>query len=620
MRFFQTSSLLLLATALTTTAAPSKPASFTWNSSTFLLNGEPYLIRGGQMDPQRVPWQLWHERLAMAKAMGLNTIFSYLYWDQIEPVQGKFVTDGNTNIAAWVRAVDEAGLKLVLRPGPYICGEHEWGGFPSWLATIPDMVVRSNNGPFLAATKSYLNHIGSLLTPYAAAKGGPILMAQVENEYGFYGTDHTYTAALAKLVKDSLDLPLYTNDGGSESAVEAGSIPGVLSETDGGLDPKYRNEYAPKSSQGPFLDGEWYVTWIDTWGGGQHRTDSGNADKISSLGNELVTAMKSGYSFSIYMFHGGTNWGYQNGADYGSALEPVTTSYDYGAPLDESGRPTDIYHGLRKSLISFVGSENVPDVPSVAPMISISSLKVEPYLSMFDDLPADTSAHSAQSFEDLGQATGFVLYRWKATASMSGALKVGDSPRDRVIIYVNGKRVGIWDATKKSPKEVSVTLKAGDVLDMLVENLGRVNFGNRIPDQRKGIIGDVTIGGTKIHDFLQYKLPTDTAPAAAPSGVGAPKPSSSAPPIWYKATFDLPKVADTFLELPGWTKGVVFVNGVNLGRFWIIGPQQSLYLPGVYLKKTGNVINVLNLEPKGDEGSLKGVTSRTWSTNSDPDA
>mgnify|MGYP001561714704 CR=1 FL=1 len=556
----------------------------------------------------------------MAKAMGLNTIFSYLYWDQIEPVQGTFVTDGNSNIAAWVRAVDAAGLKIVLRPGPYICGEHEWGGFPSWLATIPGMVVRSNNDPFLAATKSYLSHLGKLLAPYTAMKGGPILMAQVENEYGFYGNDHTYTAALADLFKDSLGIPLYTNDGGSESAVEAGAIPGVLAETDGGFDPQYRDKYAPASSQGPFLNGEWYMTWIDKWGGDKHQTNSGDANKISLLGAQLVTALKSGYSFSIYMFHGGTNWGYQNGANYGDSLEPVTTSYDYGAPLDESGRPTDIYNGLRKSLISFLGSDNVPAVPKVAPMISISSLSVKPYLSMFDALPPPTTADSAQSFEALGQATGFVLYRYKATASVSGALKVGDAPRDRVIVYINKERVGIWDSTKPSPKEVSVTLKAGDMLDMLVENLGRVNFGNRIPDQRRGVVGDVTIGDTTIKGFLQYKLPSDTAPEKAPAGVGAPTPNSSATPIWYKATFDLPTVGDTFLELPGWTKGVVFVNGVNLGRFWIIGPQQSLYVPGVYLKAKHNVLSVLNLEPKGDEGPLKGVTSRTWSTNPDPDS
>ena len=619
MRCSQLSSVLAAFAAV----APSLAAnSFGYSGSDFLLNGEVYQIIGGQMDPQRVPYQLWDDRLAMARAMGLNTILSYLYWDQLEPTKGQWSTDGNNNIAGWVQAAEKHGLHVVLRPGPYICGEHEWGGFPAWLSTIQNMTVRSNNPQFLDSTTSYLQFLGSWLKPYFASEGGPILMAQVENEYGFYGDDHSYTQALADILTDAFPtVTLYTNDGSSQGALGAGSIPGILAETDGGIDGfAGRDSWIAPSSVGPYLDGEYYITWLDQWGASNvHSDDSGNTAKIQSIQSDFDIVLTNGSSISIYMFHGGTNWGFQNGADFGSAYLPVTTSYDYGAPLDESGRPNDIYNAVRQTIMAHV--DGVPDVPSKPAMVGTAPVTMKPYLDIFDALPKPTHANSPINMEELGQSTGFILYRYTAPQDISGTLTLGDGPRDRALIYVNSDRVGIIDATYQNPQVVSLTLKANDRLDILIENLGRINFGNLIPDQRKGIVGDVSIGGTVINGFSHYTLPCASPPKASSSGK-IKSVSGGQSPLWYAGTFDMDSdtPSDTYLELPGWIKGVVYINDINIGRYWTIGPQQSLYVPGVYLKKSGNVVSVLNLEPTGTEGPIQGVATRSWGNNPDPDA
>lgn len=610
------------ALAVLAAAAPSLATySFGYSGSDFLLNGEVYQMIGGQMDPQRVPYQLWDDRMAMARAMGLNTIFSYLYWDQIEPSKGQWSTDGNNDIAGWVQTAEQHGLHVVLRPGPYICGEHEWGGFPAWLSTVQNMTVRSNNPQFLDAAKSYLQFLGSWLEPYFASNGGPILMAQVENEYGFYGDDHAYTRALADILGDAFpSVTLYTNDGSSQGALGAGSIPGILAETDGGIDGfAGRDAWIAPSSVGPYLDGEYYITWLDQWGASNtHQDDSGNTAKIHSIQSDFNTVLKNGSSFSIYMFHGGTNWGFQNGADFGDAYEPVTTSYDYGAPLDESGRPNDIYHAVRQTIMSYV--DGIPDIPSKPAMVGTAPINMSPYMALFDQLPEPTFAQSPINMEELGQSTGFILYRYTAQRAITGSLKLGDGPRDRAMIYVNNQRVGIIDAMYQNPQVVNLTLKADDQLDIFIENLGRINFGGLIPDQRKGIVGNVSIGGTVIHGFNHYNIPCES-PFNVFGAAALPSVSASHSPVWYGGTFNMgsDNPSDTYLSLPGWIKGVVYVNGYNLGRYWTIGPQQSLYVPGVYLKNN-NVVTVLNLEPTGKEGPIQGVATRTWGNNPDPDA
>lgn len=578
------------------------------------------------MDPQRVPHELWEDRLSKARAMGLNTVFSYVYWNELEPVQGSWEEGGKNDLARYFKIAQEQGLQVVLRPGPYVCGEYEWGGFPAWLSEVPGLVVRTYNEPFLAATKRYIDRLAKQLERVLVTNGGPILMVQVENEYGSYGDNHRYIAALRDMFKAAFGLPLYTNDGGSQSMLEGGQIPGALAETDGNSPQggfAARDKYVTEpSSLGPQLDGEYYITWLDQWGSERpYQTDVGNAVQTKKIQSDLEWILAHNGSFSIYMFHGGTNWGFQNGADWENALEPIITSYDYGAPLDESGRTNALYFAVRDTISSFVDSNSIPAVPENEPLIEIPSIQLMPKVALFDDdaLPEPRLEKYPINMEAIGQAYGLILYRHITTTPVKGKVKTGDSPRDRVLVYVNGKRVGVIDSMYETPQTVNIELKPHDVLDLLVENMGRVNYGPRIVDQRKGIVGNVTIGDTVLQEWEIYSLPLESPPHVPPSDVKTTTTASSGP-VFYSGSFEVDTIGDTFLELPGWTKGVVWVNGVNLGRYWIVGPQQTLYLPGCYLRKPQNTVTVLELEPSGNEGFLRGIKTRNWGNNPDPDA
>lgn len=603
--------------------AAASAVGFSYTNDTFLLNDKPYVILGGQMDPQRIPHTLWRDRLAKARAMGLNTILSYIYWDQLEPKQGEWNNKGNNDIAKYFRIAQEEGLNIVLRPGPYVCAEHEWGGFPAWLSAVPGMEVRTNNKPFLAATKSYLDRLAKDVAPLLVTKGGPILMTQIENEYGSYGSNHEYIAALRDMMSEAFPgIPLYTNDGPSKEMLEGGQIPGALAITDGS-NPKEgmaaQEKYVTEpSSMGPYMDGEYYITWLDHWSTEEsHNTNSGDSAAIKKNQEDIKWILNNNGSFAIYMFHGGTNWGFQNGANWESKVQPVSTSYDYGAPLDETGRRTDIYDALRETLRSWQGPEGLPPLVEQTPLIEVPSFSVKPAMGLFDSLPKPVRKTHPVNMEEVGQGYGFTLYRHVATSEVSGNVQPGDMPRDRVIVYVNNKRQGVIDGTYETPKKVSVSLKADDVLDLLVENLGRVNYGPQIPDQRKGIVGNVTVGDDVLNDWEIYPLGLEDVSI---TGDGkTPEPSSDSAPIFYTGSFDVENPGDTFLELPGWVKGVLWVNGVNLGRYWTIGPQQSLYVPGTYLQKKNNQVIVLALEPTGDEGELRGKKTRTWENKPDPD-
>jgi hypothetical protein len=300
-------------------------------------------------------------------------------------------------------------------------------------------------------------------------------------------------------------------------------------------------------------------------------------------------------------------------------LTPVTTSYDYGAPLDESGRTTDIYDALKETISAWVGpSENLPVLKAQVPLVTVAPINLTPTTALFNALPKPVRATSPINMEGLGQAYGFTLYRHTVGSAIDGVLVTGDAPRDRILVYVNEERVGVIDNSYAYPSTVTLSLKSNDVLDILVENMGRVNYGPRIPDQRKGIVGNVTVGGTVLSEWEMFPLSLDTPLSAGSSKVNVTDLAHSGP-IFYSGSFDVATVGDTFLSLPGWTKGVVWVNGENLGRYWVVGPQQTLYLPGCYLQKSKNTITVLALEPSEEQGPVQGITTRNWGNNPDPD-
>ncbi|KAK2757931.1 hypothetical protein FQN54_004337 [Arachnomyces sp. PD_36] len=605
-------------------SAVARNSAFSFNNETFFLNGEPYQMIGGEIEPQRVPEALWADRLQKARAMGLNTIFSYIWWNEIQPTKDSWEYSGINNVTRFFELAQENDLNIVLRPGPYVCAEHEWGGFPAWLTQVPDMAVRTDNEPFLDASKTYIDRLAAEVAPLSVFNGGPILMVQVENEYGSFGSDHVYTEKLRDIFLEAFDQPLYTTDGSGESYLAGGPIDGVIAEIDGDaatgfpLLRNYMKEHP--SSSGPLLNGEFYWSWFDQWSSeSPHNGYSDDPAKVEKAIDDIDWILSNNNSINIFMFHGGTNWGFQNGNFNNTGhMTPVTTSYDYGALLDESGRTTTMYDKVRKLLVSkYVDEASLPDVPEMEPLIDIPEIKLQPALSLFDTLPKPTTKTSPVNMEALGQAYGYTLYRHTIKDAIKGALQPGDHARDRVLVYVNDARVGAIDSIYDVPNVVTLNLKANDTLDLLVENLGRVNYGQEIVDQLKGIVGDVTVGGSALSDWESYPLGLETLPDLG--NKTAPAPVENDPPLFYSGSFTLDKVGDTYIQLEDWTKGVVWVNDINIGRYWIIGSQQGLYVPNCYLKEGENSIVVLALEPTPDQGPVTGVSERVWANYPDPD-
>ncbi|KAI8624485.1 family 35 glycoside hydrolase [Xylariaceae sp. FL1651] len=639
--------LLLSAHLSASTPSPTRSAAapaFTYDRTSFYLHGEPYVIIGGQMDPQRIPRAYWRDRLAKARAMGLNTIFSYVYWNLLEPRPGEWTgaSEPGNDIAAYFTIAREEGLNVVLRPGPYICGEREWGGFPAWLSQVPGLRVRSSNALFMDAAARYLERLAADLAAVQVTRGGPLLMVQVENEYGSYGEDHAYTQGLWDILRANFEVPLYTNDGGVDWTLAGGEVPGVLAEIDG--DPwsgfAARERYVTEASElGPLMDGEYYTLAPDFWGADNvHNTTEGRPGQVAQFVTDLDYVLGANSSISLYMFHGGTNFGLSNGAIWKNFTASFTTSYDYGSPLDESGRTNELYFTLRDTILKYVPEGTVPEPPENLPRLEIPELELTPLVGLFDTLGNATLSEAPLTMEQLDQAYGLVLYEHTVNATLGGPLQPGDRARDRVIVYVNGVKKGVIDSTYSRPAQVSVSLQSGDKLQLLVENLGRVDYWSResgtfvaLEDPYKGIKGNVTVGSEVLSGWETYSLPLDAPPSPPPTSSGQAKQdldeiSARSPPVFYRATFSVednstdPALLDTFLAVPSGVKGNVWVNGFNLGRYWIIGPQQSLYLPGTVLKPGAkNEVVVLELEPSAGNLTVFGAAEREWGNHPDPD-
>ncbi|KAI0127262.1 putative beta-calactosidase [Xylariales sp. AK1849] len=625
-------------------AMSATPPAFTYNNNSFLLYGEPYTIIGGQMDPQRIPYQYWRDRLSKARAMGLNTIFTYIFWNNLEPTRGVWLSEEPQNdVAEYFRIAQEEGLHVVLRPGPYICGEHEWGGFPAWLSEVPGMVVRTNNTPFLDEVRSYVLNLAeqSGLADLQVSRGGPILMVQVENEYGSFGENHNYTAALRDILLGSFEVPLYTNDGGVDWTLEGGEVPFVLAEVDGGSWAlPARDKYVTDPTElGPLMDGEYYTWAPDQWGSyNSHNTTFGDIDDVSGIVSDIAYHLgNASASISFYMVHGGTNFGFQNGAMWQNRTTVFTTSYDYGAPLDETGRTTDLYFKMREAILPFVPNGSVPEPPDNLPRASIPQFTLSPMVSLFDARGKQTTEDMPLTMEALGQSYGFTLYEHTATSSVRGCIQPGDRPRDRVLVYVNSRIKGVMDSQYQHPLNVSISLRPGDKLQLLIENLGRVDYYSRgnpyqnyVQDPWKGVKGTISVGGKILTGWDMYPIQLDTLPSGASNGVYATNNTPTDSPAFYHGFFVGQSIShnssmtlDTFIAVPHGVRGNVWVNNFHLGRYWLVGPQQSLYLPGSIVKPGEmNEVVILELEPwqmNSTSMIAYGASERFWGNNPDPD-
>ena len=603
-----------LAAALAAPLAPAVRAqaaaghTFGWKDDHFLLDGEPFLIRSGEMHYPRVPRPYWRDRMRKMKALGLNTLCTYVFWNLHEPHPGRFDFTGNLDLAEYLRTAQSEGLHVLLRPGPYICSEWDFGGLPAWLLADPDIQVRSADPKFLQAARRYMQRVGREAAPLQITRGGPILMVQVENEYGSFGSDKVYLAAVRKMIQDSgFDVTLYTSDGSGKSNLAGGTLEGVLSVINFGDTSNPEREFANFAAfrQGvPRMCGEFWVGWFDHWGERHHTT----APARSAQGLEWM--LSRGISASLYMVHGGSSWGFMSGANNGRVYEPDISGYDYDAPIDEAGRPTAKFHALREVLARYAGGP-LPEPPAPLPMIAIPRFELRQAAALTARLPKPLRSPAPLTMEAAGQSYGFILYRKPIEKAFRGPLEIADA-RDYAVVLQGGKKLGTLDRRLHQAR-LDVELAAGQPLDILVENMGRTNFGPLLTSDRKGIAGKVTLGGEELTGWETYPLPLDD-PDRWPFSSKA-----ASVPALYRGAFQVDQPGDTFLDLRGWGKGIAWVNGHNLGRYWKIGPQQTLFVPAPWLKRGSNEAIVLDLEEGGSDRedrarSLAGLTGPVYET------
>ncbi|XP_032140802.1 beta-galactosidase-1-like protein 2 isoform X2 [Sapajus apella] len=560
-----------------------------WN---FMLEDSTFWIFGGSIHYFRVPKEYWRDRLLKMKACGLNTLTTYVPWNLHEPERGRFDFSGNLDLEAFVLMASEIGLWVILRPGPYICSEIDLGGLPSWLLQDPGMRLRTTYKGFTEAVDLYFDHLMSRVVPLQYKRGGPIIAVQVENEYGSYNKDPAYMPYVKKALEDRgiVEL-LLTSD--NKDGLSKGIVHGVLATIN--LQSTHELQLLTTflfNVQGtqPKMVMEYWTGWFDSWGGPHNILDSSEVLKTVSA---IVDA---GSSINLYMFHGGTNFGFMNGAMHFHDYKSDVTSYDYDAVLTEAGDYTAKYMKLRDFFGSISGTP-LPPPPDLIPKMSYEPITPVLYLSLWDALKymgEPIKAETPINMENLpinggnGQSFGYILYETNIASSgiLSGRV------RDRGQVFVNTVSIGFLDY--KTTKIAVPLIQGYTVLRLLVENRGRVNYGENIDDQRKGLIGNLYLNDSPLKKFRIYSLDMKKSffQRFGPDKWSSLPETPTFPAFFLSSLSVSSTPCDTFLKLEGWEKGVVFINGQNLGRYWNIGPQKTLYLPGPWLSSGINQVIV----------------------------
>lgn len=574
--------------------------TFTLGKSEFLLDGKPYQIISGEMHPARIPREYWRHRIQMAKAMGCNTIAAYVFWNYHETEKGKFdFSTGNHNIAEFVKIAQEEGMWVMLRPGPYVCAEWEFGGLPSYLLQIPDIKVRCMDPRYIENVQRYVNALAAEVKPLLVTNGGPIVMVQVENEYGSYGNDKQYLYTLKDMwVKNGINVPFYTADGPTPFMLEAGTVDGAAIGLDSGSSEGDFEQAKKQNPNVPAFSSESYPGWLTHWGEKWQRPG------VDGIVKEVKFLMDTRRSFNLYVIHGGTNFGYMSGANSGGkGYEPDVTSYDYDAPINEQGDTTAKYMALRRLMASYLPKgKKLPAIPKPIPATTFAPVPLQPFTTVWQHLPEPVKKPQPVPFEAVGQDYGFMVYKTTLIGHKSGKLTIKEL-HDYATVFLNGRYVGKID---RRLGENSITLPKSEVkdpvLEILVEGMGRINFAEAMID-RKGITDRVILNGMTLMNWEQYRLPMTEqfvqelakGPAAADSREGK----------FFKGSFELAAANDTYIDMSAFKKGIVWVNGHNLGRYWEIGPQKRLYCPAPWLKKGSNDIVVFDLHQQ-EAAAVKG--------------
>ncbi|MBO5277888.1 MAG: beta-galactosidase [Lachnospiraceae bacterium] len=558
----------------------------------FYLDGKPFQIISGSIHYFRVVPEYWRDRLEKLKAMGCNTVETYIPWNMHEPEKGSFCFDGMLDVVSFVKLAQKLGLWVILRPSPYICAEWEFGGLPAWLLREDGMKLRCSYPPYMKHIEEYYQVLLPKLAPLQIDHGGPVILMQIENEYGYYANDKTYMERMRDiLVEHGITVPFITSDGPFRESLNGGTLPGILPTGNFGSRTEERFQILEQyTGGGPLMCAEFWVGWFDHWGNGGHMR--GNLEQSVK---DLDKMLELGH-VNIYMFEGGTNFGFMNGSNYYDELTPDVTSYDYDALLTEDGQITEKYRRFQEVIRKYAPVEEVTFTTDIKRK-AYGTLEVQDKVSLFETLHSMSKGVEGihpQSMECLGQNYGYILYHSTLdTEERLDKIRLWEA-NDRAGIFVNENPVlTLYDRELLDEHEVKVEFEKGAPIDILVENMGRVNFGPRMEKQRKGIAQCVQLNGHMHNHWVQYPLPlTDISKVDFEGGY------KEGVPAFYRFRFTAEECCDTFLELEGWGKGCAFINGFNLGRFWEIGPQKRLYIPAPLLKKGENEIIIFETEGK----------------------
>jgi beta-galactosidase len=581
------------------TAQSSVPAhSFAVQGDHFVLDGKPFQVIAGEMHYERIPREYWRARMEMAKAMGLNTIATYVFWNMHEPRPGVYDFSGNNDVVAFLKLAQEEHLYVLLRAGPYACAEWEFGGFPAWLLKDPRMstALRTTDPAFMVRATRWIKRLGQEVASLQIENGGPIIATQVENEYGNFSNDHAYMAKVRDVFVQAgfTKSLLYTVD--PSKALANGEIPGVYSGVNFGTGNAEHGLNALEASRPgqPLFATEYWPGWFDLWGF-PHQTRP-----IAPQLQDLNYILGHGASINIYMVHGGTTFGMMTGASQSTgAYRGNVTSYDYDAPIDEAGHPTPKFYAYRDVILKYTHRPELP-VPAVAPVLVVPQFTLTRAISLWEHLPAPIESAQPLTMEQVDQSYGYILYRKQMPSAMKGAQLHLDEMQDFALVYLDGKLVGTLDRHFHQDT-IALTTNGPARLDILVEQQGRLNSTKWMRNERKGIRG-AELDGAQLTGWQIYSLPM-TAP---PKVTGAFH-TAGPVPHFAEGSFDISSVGDTFLDVRGLGKGLLWINGHPLGRFWNIGPQGTLYLPGPWLKKGRNDVVIFELLKDDPAPKLAGL-------------
>ncbi|MFE9219252.1 beta-galactosidase [Streptomyces lavendulae] len=585
-------------------ATSGAPATLTHTGGAFLRAGRPHRVLSGSLHYFRVHPGQWADRLERVAALGLNTVDTYVPWNFHERTPGDVRFDGPRDLERFIGLAGRAGLDVIVRPGPYICAEWDNGGLPAWLTGTPGMRPRTSHPPFLAAVARWFDALIPRIAALQARHGGPVVAVQIENEYGSHGDDHAYL----RWVRDALtgrgvtEL-LYTADGPTPLMLDGGTLPGELAAATFGSRPDAAaGLLRSRRPDEPFFCAEFWNGWFDHWGEKHHVRPA--ADAAGSVAGILG----AGGSLSLYMAHGGTNFGLWAGANHdGDRIQPTVTSYDSDAPVAEHGRLTPKFFALRETLAALGGADPTRPAPPDPPLLAPRTLPMTRGAALLEALRATgepVRAPAPLSFEELGQASGLVLYAATPLLPPGTYELTVSGLHDRAQVFADGVPVAALDRETSSCAVEGTGARIR--LELLVENQGRINYGPLL-GQGKGILGGVRVDRRLVHGWTMHRLPLDewtpSDVAAAPSL--APASASGAAAGFATARLTVDEPADTFVALPGSGKGFLWVNGFLLGRYWDVGPQRTLYLPRPLLRAGHNTLTVLELHHLGENVELR---------------